>query len=202
GLFGSIHAPQADSFKLGDYEVLAGSVYAGTIAVARGNLTIRGRVTGDALALHGDVTVYPGGAVGGNATAIDGRVRSAGGVVDGDVRSIRGITGSILAHTAGRSGPEESLSTWAAIKLVLGWFTVLFVIGVGVLLFAEKNLDEVVGVLEREFARSFWTGVLAQLAVIPGLLLLCLALFVTVLGVLLIPFVGVAYVIALAGLVT
>ena len=201
-LFGSIHAPEADSFKLGDYEVLAGSTHAGTIAVARGNLAIRGRVTGDAIALHGDVMVYPGGIVGGNATAIDGRVRSAGGVVEGDVRSIRGITASILAHTGGRGGPVEPLSTWAAIKLVLGWFTVLFAIGVGVLLFAEKNLDEVVGVLERQFARSFWTGVLAQLAVIPGFLLLLLAMVVTIIGVLLVPFVAVAYVIALAGLLT
>ena len=85
---------------------------------------------------------------------------------------------------------------------MLGWFTVLFAIGVGVLLFAEKNLDEVVGVLERQFARSFWTGVLAQLAVIPAFLLVLLAMVVTIIGVLLVPFAAVAYVIALAGLLT
>src|SRR6059036_3599204 len=74
GLFGSIHAPPADSFRVGDHEVVAGATNSGTIAVARGNLAIRGRVTGDAIALHGDVIVYPGGVVGGNATAIDGHV--------------------------------------------------------------------------------------------------------------------------------
>src|SRR4051812_6695912 len=50
-LFGSIHAPPADSFQLGDHEVVAGTTNTGTIAVARGNLAIRGRVSGDAIAL-------------------------------------------------------------------------------------------------------------------------------------------------------
>lgn len=202
GLFGSIHAPEADSFKLGDQEVPAGTTKQGTMAVARGNLAVRGRITGDAIVLHGDVVVYPGGSVGRNAIAVDGRVRTVGGVVEGDVRSIRGITGSILARTAGSGAAAEPLSTWQAIKLVLGWFTVLFVIGIGVLLFAEKNFDGVVGSLEQQFARSFWIGVLAQLAAIPALLLIVLGLVISLIGILLIPFAVVAYVIGLAGLLT
>ncbi len=110
GLFGSIHAPEADSFRLGNQEVPVGATLQGTMAVARGNLAIRGRVTGNALVLHGDVIVFPGGSVGGNAIAVDGRVRSMGGVVEGDVRSIRGLTGSILAHAGG--GPH---SRWPSV---------------------------------------------------------------------------------------
>lgn len=202
GLFGSIHAPEADSFRLGDQEVPAGTTRQGTVAVARGNLAVRGRVSGDAIVLHGDVVVYPGGSVGRNAIAVDGRVRTVGGVVEGDVRSIRGITGSILARTAGRGATGEPLSTWQALKMVLGWFTILFVIGIGVLLFAEKNFDGVVGSLEQRFTRSFWIGVLAQLVAIPALLLLCLGLVISLIGILLIPFAVVAYVIGLAGLLT
>jgi hypothetical protein len=201
-LFGSIHAPAADSFRLGNHEVPAGATRQGTMAVARGNLAIRGRVTGDAIALHGDVVVHPGGSVGGNAIAIDGRVRSVGGMVEGDVRSIRGITGGILARTGGRGTAAAPVSTWSALKMVLGWFAVLFAIGIGVLLFAEKNLDGVVRALEQQFARSFWIGVLAQLATIPLLLLVVLGLAISLIGILLIPFAVVAYVIALAGLLT
>jgi hypothetical protein len=86
--------------------------------------------------------------------------------------------------------------------MVLGWFTVLFVIGVGVLVFAEKNLDGVVNALEKQFTRSFWIGVLAQLAAIPALLLIVVGLAVTLIGILLIPFAAVAYAIGLAGLLT
>src|SRR5688572_7699062 len=202
GLFGSIRAPAADSFEVGNREIRVDSTHRGTIALARGNLTVRGRVTGDAIALHGDVIVYPGGVVNGNAIAVDGRVRTAGGVVEGDVRSIRGVAGGILARAAGRASEDEPVTTWSAIKLVIGWFAVLFAIGIGVLLFAERNLDGVVAALERQFARSFWVGVVTQLAAIPALLIVLVALAVTIIGILLIPFAVVAYVVALAGLVT
>jgi len=201
-LFGSIHAPDADSFRLGNQEVAAGATRQGTMAVARGDLAVRGRVTGDAIAVHGDVIVYPGGSVGGNAIAVDGRVRTIGGVVEGDVRSIRGITGGILARAAGRGPSGGPVSTWAALKIVLGWFAVLLIIGIGVLLFAEKNLDGVVGVLRLRFSRAFWIGVLAQLAAIPALLIVVLGLVISLIGILLIPFAVVAYVIGLAGLLT
>src|SRR5688572_31417770 len=74
-LFGSIKAPVADSFTVGSVEITAGQTREGTVAVARGDLAVRGRVNGDAIAVHGDVIVYPGGSVGGNAIAVDGRVR-------------------------------------------------------------------------------------------------------------------------------
>lgn len=201
-LLPSVHAPDADSFRVGTQEVTAGSTYQGTMAVARGNLAVRGRVTGNAIAVHGDVIVYPGGSVGGSAIAVDGRVRPAGGVVDGDVRSIRGITGSLLAHTAGTGARAEPESTWGAMKQVLGWFAILVAIGIGVLLFAERNLDGVVRVLDASFARSFWTGLLAQVAAIPALLVLLVGLAVSLIGILLVPFAIVAYIIALAGLLT
>lgn len=200
GLFGSIRAPEADSFRLGHQEIPSGDTVSGTVAVARGDLAVRGRISGDAIAVHGDVIVYPGGSVGGNAIAVDGRVRSVGGIVDGDVRSVRGITGSILAHAAGSAASDEPRTTWGALKLVIAWFALLAAIGIGVMLFAEKNLDGVVLALEQNFSRSFWLGVLTQIAAIPVLLIVLLALFLSIIGILLMPFAVVAYVIALAGL--
>lgn len=202
-LLRGVSVPSADDFAIGDLEVPAASERRGTIAVARGDLAVRGRISGDALVLHGDLIVYPGGSVTGDAIAIDGRVRTVGGVIDGDIRSIRGITGGILARAAGRTAPEDApISTWTALKMVLGWFAVLGAIAIGVLLFAENNLSGVVAALEQQFARSFWMGVLTQLAAIPALLLVLLALAISIIGILLVPFAVVAYVIALAGLLT
>jgi len=201
-VFGSLRAPEADRFEVGNHEVPEGATRPSTVAVARGNLAIRGRVAGDAIALHGDVIIHPGGVVEGNAIAVDGRVRTIGGVVGGDVRSIRGVAGGILARAAGHAGTDEPVTTWSAMKMVIGWFAVLFAIGIGVLLFAERNLDAVVLTLEQQFARSFWVGALAQLAAIPALILILVALTLSLIGILLIPFAVVAYVVALAGLVT
>ena len=195
-----IGLPAADSFSVGNLEVPAGSTRRGPVAIARGNLDVRGRIEGDAIALHGNVVIHPGGYVAGNVAAVDGKVRVAGGVVEGDVRSITGITGGLLSRAAGRATEREPITTWAAIKMVLAWFAILCVIGIGVLLFAERNLDGVVVALERQFTRSFWTGVLAQLAAIPVLLFSLIALAVTVIGLLLVPFAAVAYIMALCGL--
>jgi opacity protein-like surface antigen len=197
-----VSVPRADDFRLGSQEIAVGAASAGAVAVARGNLVVRGRVAGDALVLHGDIIVYPGGVIAGNAVTVDGRVHAAGGVIEGDVRSIRGVTGSILARAAGRAADEQPVTMLAALKMALGWFAVLFVIGVGVLLFAERNLDGVVVALQQDFSRSFWTGLLAQLAAIPALLLVLVGLCVTLVGILLVPFAIVAFVIGLAGLVT
>ncbi|HEY5441005.1 MAG TPA: hypothetical protein VIJ90_06970, partial [Gemmatimonadaceae bacterium] len=76
------------------------------------------------------------------------------------------------------------------------------IIAVGVLLFAGPNLDDVVVTIQGRFARAFWYGVLGQIFVLPGLLILTVALALTIIGILLIPFAIVAYAIAVAGLVT
>src|SRR6185436_13315871 len=106
------------------------------------------------------------------------RVRPSGGVIEGDTRAIRGLTGNLLraAGHANAGGPPDTI---ASLKISLGWFAILFVIGVGVLLFAEKNLDGVVEALEQDFGRSFWMGVLSQVAAVPALLLVIIGLCVT-----------------------
>jgi hypothetical protein len=197
----SVTIPDASTFKLGNQEVAAGAL-SGAISVARGNLIVKGRVTGDALVLHGDIVVLPGGTITGNAVVVDGHVRPSGGVIEGDVRVIRGITGNLLAAAAGHAAEERAPDTVRSLKMTLGWFAVLFVIGVGVLLFAEKNLDGVVLALEQDFSRSFWMGLLSQLGALPALLLVVVALCITLIGTLLVPFAIVAFMVGLAGLVT
>jgi hypothetical protein len=78
----------------------------------------------------------------------------------------------------------------------------LLIVGLLVLVLASQNLDATARVLERDFGRAFLTGVAGQLAFLPLLLLVVVALAVTVIGLLLIPFALVIAPVALAGLVT
>lgn len=196
---GDKHLPDADHFTLGDRAIAAGTSVDGPIAVARGNLDVYGTVNGDVVSLDGNVRVHRGARVTGDAWAAGGSVIIDGGIVEGQKR--------VLTAGGGRSTPvvpraRHPLTTWESVKLVIGWFAVLTIIGLGVMVFAEGNLDGVVIALERGFPRAFWLGLAGQLVMLPALLVLVVALAITVLGVLLIPFAIVAYVIAAAGLVT
>jgi hypothetical protein len=194
------HVPPADSFTIGGRTIGPGETVRGLVAVARGPLEVRGRIEGNALALHGDIIVREGGVIRGDAVAIGGHVRARGGIVEGDIRS---VTGWIpFVGGTDQPGAVQGPSTWEAVKVVFGWLAVLLVIGIGVLVFAESSFDPVVESLQLRFGRALWYGLLAQLAAIPVLLVLLLALALTVVGILLIPFAIVAYAVALAGALT
>lgn len=195
---GETYLPDADHFTFGNRTIEAGTRVDGPVAVAYGNLDVYGTVNGDVATLRGDVRVHKGGRVTGNAWAAAGSLIIDGGTVEGEKRSIAiGPAAAPPVQTV-----NQPLSTSQSIRLVLGWFALLAIIGFGVMVFAEPNLDGVVVALERGFARSFWTGLVGEVLMLPALLVLVVALAITVLGVLLIPFAIVAYVVAAAGLFT
>jgi hypothetical protein len=193
---GEKYLPDAERFTFGDRAIAANTRVDGPIAVAHGNLDVYGTVDGDVVALGGDVRVHKGARVTGDAWAAGGKVMIEGGSVDGGKRSIEG------APTMPAAEPRHPLTTWGSVKLVLGWFALFAIIGLGVMIFTEANLDGVVIALERGFARSFWIGLAGEVLMLPALLVLVVALAITILGALLIPFAIVAYVIAAAGLFT
>lgn len=188
--------PSADSFSVGPRAVPAAATMRGTLATAQGTLDVYGRLEGSAVVLDGDIVVHNGGIITGDAISIGGRVLTDGGRIEGEQLTLSGPPSGVV-RTARAESP---LTTWQSIKLVLGWFAVLVIIGLGVLIFAEPNMDGVVEAMEGNFARAFWFGVLGELVALPALVLLCIGLTLTILGILLIPFAVVAYAIALAGL--
>jgi hypothetical protein len=192
--------PPADSIRSGGLVVPAGTTI-GRVAVSGGTLEILGTVTGDAIAIDGQVVVRPGGRVLGNAFAAKGQVIvDSGGRVDGEVRTIGGAIGAFpVLGTTKADRPQTPLG---AMQLVLACFGVLLVLGIGVLVMAGDYLDGVLDTLERNVARSLLMGIGAQLALVPALVVLIIALAITLIGILLIPFAIVAYSIAVAGLAT
>ncbi len=194
---GDTRLPDASSFTFGDRKIAADTTIRGTIAVARGNIDVFGTVDGDVVALGGDVHVHNGGRVTGDAWSVGGTVTVDGGVVEGERRAV-----AVPHYTGPRISQHAPRTVWQAFKLAVGWFAVLAIIGIGVMLFADANLDGVVTELERGVARAFWIGPAGQLLALPCLLIVVVGLAITVLGLLLVPFAIVAYIVAGAGLVT
>jgi hypothetical protein len=192
--------PSADGVTVGPRTIPVGSTVHGTV-VARGPVVVAGRVEGSVVSLAGDVTVPQGGVVTGDALAVGGRVIAAG-TVQGEMRGMSSLPARVTPVAAAATARSPLQRTYDGMRLVAGTFGVLLIIAVGVLLFAGPNLDEVVATLERSFGRAFWVGLLGQLLILPVLVVLVVALAVSLIGILLIPFAIVAYAIALAGLVT
>ena len=187
--------PPPDSFSIGPRAITSTTPVSGQVAVADGSLDVSGQLIGSAYVINGDIVVHNGGVITGDAVSIGGRVLLDGGRIDGER-----VTLSAPATEPVHGAESVPLTTWQSIKLVLGWFAVLVIIGLGVLIFAEPNMDGVVEAMERSFAKAFWMGILGEIMALPVLALLAVGLILTLLGILLVPFAVVAYVIAFAGL--
>lgn len=173
--------------------VAAGDTVRGPVLVIRGDADIRGTVFGNVTALFGDVIVREGADVHGSAMAWRGRVIVEGGRV----------RGAIGAKPAAAAAPAAAPRTRAeALTLAVGWAAMVLVVGLIALVVSGRQLDETVRTLEQDFSKAFAIGVAAELGFLPLLLLSVAALGVTIVGILLIPFVLVAAPIALVGLVT
>jgi hypothetical protein len=195
----AVALPPENQIAMGGRTIPAGTTVAGPVAVAGGLLHVYGTVNGDAIAIGSDVIVHPGARITGNAVSALGTVNLAGGIVGGEIRQLGGALGAVpqAAEAESRAG-----STRHALALSSSWLIILVLMAIGVLLFAGDYLDGVVDSLEGRFGRSFWAGIATQLALAPVLCLLVIALAVTILGVLLIPFAIVAFVLAVVGLIT
>jgi hypothetical protein len=188
----------ADTIRFGDREISAGTTVQGPVVVSIGDLRVRGTINGTAVVIVGDIEVLPGGRITGDAIAAFGSIVAPAGSITGQQRKISGTFGLDLD----RAEAETRQTTRGALSLSLGWFVIVLLIGIGVLVFAGNYLEGATDVLQRSFWRSFLAGLAGQLAIVPALVLLLLALAVTIVGILLIPFAIVAFVLAVAGLVT
>jgi hypothetical protein len=107
----------------------------------------------------------------------------------------------LFAQPAWAAPLDETLLT-PALRLTLGWLTFVVVLGLGVLVFAGRALDGVLETLEADVSRAFWIGVATQVAAVPVLVIASVLLAVTVVGLLAIPIVAAAWILALVGLVS
>jgi hypothetical protein len=191
--------PSIDRFSWGDLSIPAGATVDGPVAAARGNVNVRGLVNGDVFAVVGDVVVHSGGEVTGSALALQGKVIVDGGRVGGEMKAAAPFA---VAAAAAKPRLTGSAAVMHALKISAGWLVVVLLVGLGVIVFSGAQLEAVVQALENRFSTAFFVGVAAQVGAVPLLALLCLALALTIVGILLIPFAVVAYILGVAGLIT
>ncbi len=188
-------AANSSSQHVGDFTVAAGDTVRGNILVLDGTLRIVGAVLGSAVALNGAIVVDSNGYVRGDVIAAErGAAIAPVGRVDGELR----IIDALKAETPALS--LAKLGTFTRVKHTAAWFGVLLMLGIGVLINSGDAMQRVTAALHAGFARNVVVGLLAQLALLPVFVTICLLLTLTLIGVLLVPFAAVAYVIALLGL--
>ena len=169
--------------RVGDFSVTATETLPGNLLVLEGQADLFGRVMGNVVTLDGDIVLHPGASVTGDALAIGGRIQDRGGVVQGEQRSLGAAP---VAAARGGGALSAALTNAAGLAGVL--FT-LGLLGFGVVLFARPNLETISDTVSHSFFRSFLTGLLAQILVIPTFGMLIAGLVLSVVGILLVPFV-------------
>ena len=190
-------AALAATHHAGDFTVASADTVRGNLVVLDGTLHVAGTVTGSAIALNGAVVVDSTGHVLGDAVAAaHGATIAPNGRIDGELRTIDAIRPATVSVPVGAvTGTVESLKRTAA------WFGILILLGIGVLTNSGDAMQRVTAALNAGFGRNVTVGLVAQLALLPVLATLCLMLALTLIGVLLIPFAIVAYLIAVLGLI-
>lgn len=91
-------------------------------------------------------------------------------------------------------------ATARALKVTLGWSAVLLLLGLGVLVFAPEKLRRITEALGRDPGKALTTGLLVNFATLPALAALIILLTITILGILLIPFAIVAFILMWTGI--
>jgi hypothetical protein len=184
------------SVREGDLQVGAGDTVAGSIAAYHGTLEVYGHVRGNAVAAGGDVVLHPGSEVGGDALSVGGEVRNEGGTVGGETRSLSDLT--VGPPTA--AAPASTAQTARrAVSLSVGWYLVLALIGLAVVLFARSNLEIIAERIRTDFTKSFLYGLAGHILFVPALVVGVAASAITVIGIVLIPFIIVGFFLAAAG---
>ncbi len=182
---------------VGDMTVTRRDSVKGNIVTLDGTLRIAGVVTGSAIAINGAVIIDSTGHVLGDVIAAEhGAAIAPSGRVDGELRTLDAIeplpTGATIASATG---------TLASLKRTAAWFGILIILAIGVLTNSGDAMQRVTTALNSGFGRNVTIGFLAQMALLPVLVTICLLLCLTLLGILLVPFAIVAYVIAVLGLI-
>ncbi len=183
--------------RTGDQTVALRDTVRGTLVVLDGTLRISGTILGTAIVLNGAVIVDSSARVTGDVIAAEhGAAIAAAGRIDGELRTLDAIAPISPGTPVTAVG-----SVLADLKQTAAWFGILILLAIGVLTNAGDAMQRVNAALKSGFGQNVVVGLMAQLALLPILATICLMLTLTLIGILLVPFAIVAYVIAVLGLI-
>jgi len=180
--------------RLGDFSIASNESMPGHLLVVRGTADVFGKLLGNLVTVGGDVVLHPGGVVSGDILTLGGEVRDQGGEIGGEVRSFRSTQVLQLPmQAAAVSSPSAVGTVFRRAAGVAGVFLTLGALGFGLVMFGRPNLEVVSDTVSHSFARAFATGLLGQILVLPTFGMLVVGLILSVVGIVLLPFVVVVY---------
>ncbi|HET6578446.1 MAG TPA: hypothetical protein VFG66_08990 [Gemmatimonadales bacterium] len=180
--------------RLGDFSIASNESMPGHLLVVQGTADVFGKLLGNLVTVGGDVVLHPGGVVSGDILTLGGEVRDQGGEIGGEVRSFRST--SVLrvpVQTAAAAAPSAIDTVFRRAAGVVGVFLTLSALGFGLVLFGRPNLEVVSDTVSHSFGRAFTTGLLGQILLLPTFGMLVVGLILSVVGIVLLPFVVVVY---------
>jgi hypothetical protein len=177
--------------RVGNFSIGTGETQQGDVLILNGNADLFGRLSGNLVTVDGDITLHPGSYVSGSVLAYGGQVHQAGGQVTGDIHTLGAVNTAEVAEPAA-SALSPILLTLRNVAGLAGIFLTLLGIGFGLVLLGKPNLEIISDTVSHTFARSFAVGLLAQMLAIPTFGVVILGLILSIVGVLLVPFVVVA----------
>ncbi|MEO8201198.1 MAG: polymer-forming cytoskeletal protein [Gemmatimonadota bacterium] len=182
--------------RFGNYSIGSGESFAGHLLLLKGDANVYGVLNGNLATVDGNIVIHPGAVVTGDVLAMGGTVQDAGGEIRGEIRTLapaeRGVAATAAAPPLGAI--QILLRNTAGL---VGVFFTLAALGFGLVLFGRPNLEVVADTVSHTFGRSFVVGLLAQMLILPTFGMLFVGLLLSVVGVLLIPFAVLAYVLLL-----
>jgi hypothetical protein len=192
---------RSSPLRVGDVTVPAGKVVAGNLVVFRGDVDVYGTVTGNVLALLGDVISHDGGLIEGSAVAVGGRVVEAGGTIRGDIKTLSAL--GRLAATQGEGAARGSAldQLFNDVGTVVAFFIALAMVGFGTVFFGRRYVEVIADTTTHSFGRSFIVGLLGQLLLLPAFAMMIVGLVLTIVGILVLPFAVLAFVLGAAAAV-
>lgn len=200
-------AVRTSPMHLGDYRVGAGERFDGNLVVFKGTADVYGEVTGNVIALYGDVANHRGGTIGRSAVSVGGEVLDDGGTFHGDIKTLSAPSPEDLPNVdvdvnvgedVARATPSWLDRLSRDVLNIVGVFIAFAMMGFGAVFFGRRYLEIVADTASHSFGRSLVVGMLGQLLVLPTFAMLIVGLVFTIVGILLLPFVIPAFVVAAA----
>jgi hypothetical protein len=192
---------RSSPLRVGDVTVPAGKVVAGNLVVFRGDVDVYGTVTGNVLALLGDVISHDGGLIEGSAVAVGGRVVEAGGTIRGDIKTLSALGRQAAAQGAGSARRSALDRLFNDVGTVVAFFIALAMVGFGTVFFGRRYVEVIADTTTHSFGRSFVVGLLGQLLLLPAFAMMIVGLVLTIVGILVLPFAVLAFVLGAAAAV-
>lgn len=179
---------------------IAGETSGDAVAVG-GSVRVTGTVGGNAVAIGGSVTVEDGALVEGDGVSVGGGAETVGsGAIEGEVVNV-GIGGPWIGDWGSGSWafPWGAFSDFGRLVTALIRTGVLALLAVLGILLARPGVEVAAARIAAEPWKAAFAGLLAQLLFLPLLILVCVVLAVSIIGIpllVLVPFALLALVVA------